>query len=660
MEESADVVPVNALYIGDGGQGKSIAILPPDATGLTEDYIPAIVQGELITCFKNYTAMEVPPREVSLDKMYKDILNPKHEETAAAGMDLGHLTPPDYYLNGTIIKTNRDYVLQFDIIRSDDKFIEAPYSGRCTFGELENNYTGIRRAFLELLSKMGIEPTERTRTELTKDARPQTVMAQTADARGYTADWNNRTAEAALYYTQAAVIDPSMLQTASRASTLTANIASGDIGASTREQLQQYDDWLALLKETEETIYKLIDTASTNPPYTLYYSTGIQWGDINFQTRRRDAHLEMNLRGLGYWFDSVRIAAQSVYGAVYDGLNRTGYKDRWGFGNWPNSGVTRRNPFGTSWRHDINVVFELVNDQGKSIGRQTYSRRTEYSPRRDGNQVSISYREDDYATVTFSAIQAADISDQLTIRIVSVNGKEPQLATGSISLVALSGDEWASIKALMARYSQGVIGESNETFSGDLIIPAAIWEDYPVTAIADNAFQRNQLTSVIIPDSVVSIGANAFAYNDLTSVTIPEGVAFIGEGAFAGNKLTYVYVPDSIVSQEAKLVAGGVYGVSYDPGVPAIHRGTFATGAKGTFIPMILFGELTSSTYTDGFSISLPADIRYQRNDFATLFLLSTVIHTDPLGSFYTKNDRQAGTYIWDGQGKKWLYWARR
>ena len=63
-------------------------------------------------------------------------------------------------------------------------------------------------------------------------------------------------------------------------------------------------------------------------------------------------------------------------------------------------------------------------------------------------------------------------------------------------------------------------------------------------------FGCNKLTSVIIPNSVVSIGSSAFSgCNKLTSITIPDSVVSIGSSAFSGcSKLTSVTISDSVTS----------------------------------------------------------------------------------------------------------------
>jgi hypothetical protein len=85
--------------------------------------------------------------------------------------------------------------------------------------------------------------------------------------------------------------------------------------------------------------------------------------------------------------------------------------------------------------------------------------------------------------------------------------------------------------------------------SNNVNIPESII-GLPVTSIGYSAFERKQLTSVTIPDSVVSIESSAFANNQLTSVTISNNVKEIYGYEFARNFLTSitigadVYIPD--------------------------------------------------------------------------------------------------------------------
>ena len=93
-------------------------------------------------------------------------------------------------------------------------------------------------------------------------------------------------------------------------------------------------------------------------------------------------------------------------------------------------------------------------------------------------------------------------------------------------------------------------------YSGDslsLIIPASI-DGFTVTKIDDGAFKTLNITSVTIPDTVVSIGW--FAFSDcasLTRVFIPQSVVSIGYEAFSGCKQLTVYATkDSYAEKYAK------------------------------------------------------------------------------------------------------------
>lgn len=68
-----------------------------------------------------------------------------------------------------------------------------------------------------------------------------------------------------------------------------------------------------------------------------------------------------------------------------------------------------------------------------------------------------------------------------------------------------------------------------------------------VTTFADDSFQENGLTSVVIHDGVINIGRSAFYSNDLSYLTIPNSVTHINYSAFLGNKLSEVTIPSSVV-----------------------------------------------------------------------------------------------------------------
>ena len=80
---------------------------------------------------------------------------------------------------------------------------------------------------------------------------------------------------------------------------------------------------------------------------------------------------------------------------------------------------------------------------------------------------------------------------------------------------------------------------------GKVVIPEKIC-DIPVRVIGDSAFFGNELTSIVIPESVTEIGAFAFRYNNLTSVVIPESVTKIGDHSFRHNILKEIAIPGNV------------------------------------------------------------------------------------------------------------------
>ena len=105
-------------------------------------------------------------------------------------------------------------------------------------------------------------------------------------------------------------------------------------------------------------------------------------------------------------------------------------------------------------------------------------------------------------------------------------------------------------------------GNSNgyETIT-DVVIPSKI-DGYKITKIGTLAFCTTinstmggdmcatgaGLTSVIIPDTIVTIGDKAFVENNLQTLLLSSSVTSIGSFAFAGNQLTELTIPDTVTS----------------------------------------------------------------------------------------------------------------
>ncbi|MCL1992299.1 MAG: leucine-rich repeat domain-containing protein [Spirochaetes bacterium] len=84
-----------------------------------------------------------------------------------------------------------------------------------------------------------------------------------------------------------------------------------------------------------------------------------------------------------------------------------------------------------------------------------------------------------------------------------------------------------------------------DSFDGRLVIPATIG-GRAITGINEAVFHTMGITSLVIPDTVITIGQSAFHNNNISSLTIGSRVQTIGAAAFRYNSLQSVVIPNSV------------------------------------------------------------------------------------------------------------------
>ena len=186
--------------------------------------------------------------------------------------------------------------------------------------------------------------------------------------------------------------------------------------------------------------------------------------------------------------------------------------------------------------------------------------------------------------LTVQAIQASHVD------VDDVNSdKYPATADGDQALVnaianaeawnseELQGTKPATMKKLIftINSTDNTASVKGEIYSikGDVVIPAYIKEKtgggydeatsgetgaIPVTWITNNAFNGRGITSITIPEGVISIKQETFfGCSSLKSITIPNSVTSIGKSAFRNcTSLVSITIPSSVTSIEAYAFKG--------------------------------------------------------------------------------------------------------
>jgi uncharacterized protein (TIGR02145 family) len=434
-------------FTGTGGKGITLAVLEPTGKGLaeSEQWMLSLIQGSITGDFNKYSAMTIVDRQ-HVEKIMTDIA-----QAMASGhysdetmVKIGHMTNARYILAGVVSRAANAIMFELAVTDAESGERKASYPPRSISIEGLQSLATIKAASADLLKQLGVELTAEGLEELLRPLPVTQIQAQTALAHGVTAQRLGTEVAALSYFYQAAALDTTLLEAANRSKIISANISSGNIGADVRNEILWRKEWIAKLTEFEESFRKIIDSAA--PPYSFLYSTEIQRGEVDFKMETIDLEIGTNLRANKSWMNSIEQAANSVYKELNAGLNATKKRNDWGLGNWPSQGVTKVNPFESSFisrpskQYDISIEFELLNDKNQVIGKQTLKRTQDFRLRPSSNNEKIvnDYGED-LNRVYFNRVNANDISDNLTIRIASVNGGKPENAR--FQIIALSNSK---------------------------------------------------------------------------------------------------------------------------------------------------------------------------------------------------------------------------
>ena len=147
-------------------------------------------------------------------------------------------------------------------------------------------------------------------------------------------------------------------------------------------------------------------------------------------------------------------------------------------------------------------------------------------------------------------------------------------------------------------------------------IPSNI-RGYSVTTIGREAFSFKSLTSVTIPNSVITIGSRAFYHcKSLTSVTIPNSATTIGYGAFGMcQSLAKLTIPNSVTSigEEAFYQCISLSSIAIPNRVTKIAKKTFigCTSLTSVIIPnsVITIGDFAFNNCDSLTTVNIPNSV---------------------------------------------------
>jgi TolB-like protein len=457
-------VSAQTYFEGDGGKGISIAVLQPEGKNLgaeEQGWLPLFVQGTMTTHLKKFSAMTV------IDRQNEKVIKAEQELSESGyyseqnAVQIGNMINAQYILVGSLLKmAGNQYSLQLSVSNPETAESKASYSGQGSLEQIQADT--LKTAAGDILGQLGIRLNPAGRQALTGSGQAAQVEAETALSKGISAQRSGTVVEALSYYYDAVSFDPDLAEASGRLSILSSDISSGgNIGENVRNDIQRRNEWLKILKEAE-TYFK------NHPPFEIVYDPTLTQGQVNYERETVDMSFSLQIKPT---------TGFNVLENIRKGLVETGKMKEWGFSLWPLHKSDMFTPYsGNYWNYpdyviahlEMEIIAGLFNEQNKQLSMEririnnaigfylfgsefrrplprgylgaTYSDTHDYRVV-DTTRFSVNDRNarainDRNETVNFRTVNANDITDNLTVKIISVNGIDAETAgkTGYIKI----------------------------------------------------------------------------------------------------------------------------------------------------------------------------------------------------------------------------------
>jgi tetratricopeptide (TPR) repeat protein len=306
-----------------------------------------------VSDFAKYSAISVLDRQ-ALEKTLRETESGIYE-AGADFVELGKITKTGYILSGSVTKTSSGYSFAVTVADTKTGQAKAAYSGACTVREFDD-FSGIKKASLELLTQMGVSLTDTAKAELSGAGSVQQVKAQTALAQGITAQKTGNTAASLAYYYTANQYDSTLKEAAARANQMSATVRTGRLGEDIRNDIAWRNEWLKLLDEAEEYIQKNPDAL-----VEFRYSTRLKQESVDY---RRG---QVTFSVAAEWRVIELPPTLKILQDLDKGLKATGRAQAWGMydgkGGSDYFTFNLRNYFSKLYT----ITAALYNDEGKEV-----------------------------------------------------------------------------------------------------------------------------------------------------------------------------------------------------------------------------------------------------------------------------------------------------